>query len=35
MEYWCINDKEIPKWVQDLIDRELLKNVGSTGLTDC
>lgn len=35
MKYWCINNKEIPKWIQDLINRGLLKNIGPTSVSDC
>lgn len=34
MEYWCINDDFKPQWVQDLIDRKLLKHE-PTCITDC
>ncbi len=33
-EYWCINDNEIPWWVQGLIDRQLLVHE-PTPITDC
>lgn len=35
MEYWCVNDKIRPQWVEDLINRGLLIHKGSTGITDC
>lgn len=35
MEYWCINNKIKPQWVEDLIDRGLLIHSGPTGITDC
>lgn len=34
MEYWCINDKVKPQWVQDLIDRKLLIHC-PTPMSDC